>query len=327
MTNMHNTTNQMPSPPEYVLVVGNGRSGTKWLLSILDSSPSTHCRNEPDEITTSPLAKLPSPQDDLSLLDKNWDAAISWAATHIGERDLAWTGRKDYVFELSRITGLTRALDKRPRSFLSMLLPALRGAEWELPFWIGDRNAMSRALPVLKFVQAPLWTIWALRHRPSAQVLHIVRHPGGFLNSWKRRYLNDHAVESVTLANRKRLQAIARTQPEWGDRFGDISELSVMESELWYWRYATETIHNVGYGQPRYALIVYEQLASKIIEQAQRVFQTCGLSWDARIERRIKQQSGDSDSIATAWKLKLSSEDIAAVERVLAGSIMENWWL
>jgi len=31
--------------------------------------------------------------------------------------------------------------------------------------------------------------VLVLVNRPQTAVLHIVRHPGGFLNSWRNRYL------------------------------------------------------------------------------------------------------------------------------------------
>ena len=44
--------------PEYALIVGQGRSGTSWLLDLFDLSPQTFCRNEPYGINGSPLANL-----------------------------------------------------------------------------------------------------------------------------------------------------------------------------------------------------------------------------------------------------------------------------
>jgi len=42
----------------YALVSGHGRSGTNWLLELLDLSPQTFRRSEPRGVETSPLRKL-----------------------------------------------------------------------------------------------------------------------------------------------------------------------------------------------------------------------------------------------------------------------------
>ena len=77
---------------DLVLIVGHGRSGTNWLLEMLDLSSRTHCRNEPNVIRDSPLtaihAELIDPSNDAEL-DEHWDSAVAWAAERQGERDLA----------------------------------------------------------------------------------------------------------------------------------------------------------------------------------------------------------------------------------------------
>jgi hypothetical protein len=323
----------MPPRAEYVLIIGHGRSGTNWLLDLLNISSHTLCRNEPDQIAASPLAKLSRasspmvPGGDLSALEDGWDAAVQWTATHMGETDPPLIGPKNYLFEFSRGTGLTRLLNYRSRRIASRLFPSLRGSEWELPFWVGDRAAMAHALPVVKLVQAPIWSVWVLANRSTARVLHIVRHPGGFLNSWKNRYLKRHSIEAVARANQDRLEAIVRVQPKWGKEFGDLAAMLPIESELWYWRYSTETIHAAGHGRPQYALVIYEHLAFQTLAEIRRLFDACGLEWNERVEHSVKRLSNASADIAAAWKSRLQPEEIHSIERVLAGSPMEAWWI
>ena len=47
-----------PDPLAYALLIGQGRSGTNYLLSLLDQSAATHCRNEPDQLDSSALSRL-----------------------------------------------------------------------------------------------------------------------------------------------------------------------------------------------------------------------------------------------------------------------------
>ena len=61
---------------DYAFVTGNGRSGTNWLLELLDLSPQTFCRSEPSGIETSPLKALDDDRfvkrADQSALDSKW---------------------------------------------------------------------------------------------------------------------------------------------------------------------------------------------------------------------------------------------------------------
>jgi hypothetical protein len=328
---MTETASDACKRPDYVMICGQGRSGTNWLLDILDQSPRTHCRNEPNEVPGSPMATLPSPYvptaDSDAALAAGWDAAARFAATHVGEFDHALPGPKNHIYGFSRATGLARSINPRPRKLLKVLAPSLGKHEFPLPFWVGSNRRLAESLGVLKFVQAPIWAAWVLNHRPNVQVLHIVRHPGGFLNSWKNRWLNENDPQRVRQANRDRLEAVRKARPEWEPLFGDIDAMGVVESELWYWRFASEAIHAAGQGKQQYELIVYEQLVANPPELAGRVYDVCGVPWDADVAARVKASAGrESGSIAAAWRSKLPPEDVVAIDKVVNGSIMASWW-
>ena len=315
---------------DYVMIVGHGRSGTNWLLDVLDTSPLTHVRNEPNEIEGAPLTSLASPwvkrpsQPDL---DARWDAAARWAADHIGNRDHHALVPKRYYHAWSTALHLPRAMVRpRIRNAASMLSPSLRAGEWPLPWWAGSQRRMCEALPVLKFTQVPGWACWVLENRPNTRVLHIVRHPGGFLNSWRNRYLAKHETDQVTHENRERLRLIAAEDSGWAKRFGDIDTIALDESELWFWRYAAEVIHETGSSMPNYLFVHYEQMTADPLAWAQRVFEFCDLPWDAAIAARVTGTTGESKAIANAWRDRLSPEDIALIERILDHSPMNTWW-
>lgn len=315
---------------ETAMIVGHGRSGTNWLLDVLDASPLTHVRNEPNEIDGAPLTSLESPwvrrgaQPDL---EARWDSAARWAAERIGNRDHYAHVPKIYHHRWSTALHLPRAMVRpRIRNAVSLLAPALRAGEWHLPWWAGSQRRMEQALPVLKFTQVPGWACWVLEHRPRTGVLHIVRHPGGFLNSWRNRYLAKHEAENVENENRRRLRLIAEADAAWAALFGDIDRMGLDESELWFWRYAAESIHDAGDGKPNYFLINYEEMTVNPLTWAQRVFEFCGLPWEPATAARIGGTTGESKAIAAAWRDRLSTEDVALVERILDGSTMGRWW-
>lgn len=317
---------------EYALIVGEGRSGTNWLLDLFDASPQTHCRNEPNIIPdTSPMAKLPlpfvpTPAVD-AVLERDWDDAVRWTITHMGWRDPKIVNPKNHLYELGRKLGISRTINQRPRTILGKFIPSLRGGEWMLPWWVGSRQRLARAKHVIKLVQIPAWATWVLGHRPGCRMIHIVRHPGGFLNSWRTRFLPRLPLEVTLKSNHNRLKDIRAQFPEWGEKFGDIEAMSVVESELWYWRYASETIYAAGKDRPaNYRLVLYEQVAADPAGVARQIYEFAGVDWDDSIEQRIRAVSSKAEALAVAWRSKMSPDDVAAIERVMAGSVMERWW-
>ena len=319
------------TPPRYVLIAGHGRSGTNWLLEILDQSQQTHCRNEPNECAGSALSELPSGQIDRPELDGElepvWDAAIERTSTSFGSRDQSINVYKNHFSRAAQGMGLVRiARGKKLRKILSPIMSSLRCEEWPVPSWVVNKRQNDRSLPILKINMEPGWIVWVLRNRPEARVLHIVRHPGGFLNSLMKRLWSELDMETVARDNRERLARIAATDPVWACRFRDVDTLSPVETELWYWRYSSETIHQAGEGSPHYQLVKYEELTGNPQEVSRAVYRGCGLAWNDTIEQAIHQKSGESQSIAAAWETKLASEAIAAVKRILGDCAMRDWW-
>jgi hypothetical protein len=316
----------------YVLIAGQGRSGTNWLLEILDRSPRTYCRNEPNECIGSALDALPEggvafPELE-SKLGSMWDTAITRASNSFSDRDLRINVYKDYFSRPLQRMGLVRVVGgPRCRNVLGSVIPSFRRTEWPIPSWLQDKRQQEPALPILKLNMVPGWIVWALRHRPEAQVLHIVRHPGGYLNSLISRWWSSVPdMKAVEQINRERLIQVAAADRTWGERFGDVSALSPVETELWYWRYACETIHQFGEGNPRYQLVKYEELACNPVETSRAIYQRFGLDWDDAIEQAIRQSSLDARASVSAWRSKLNAEQIATVDWVLRDSSMRDLW-
>jgi hypothetical protein len=318
-------------PPRYVLIAGHGRSGTNWLLEILDQSRQTHCRNEPNECAGSALAALPqgwvSCPDRNARLESEWDEAIARTSRSFGIRDQRITVYKDHFSRAAQRMGLVRiARGKRLRRALGPVMPSLRREEWPVPSWVINKRRQVRSLPIHKINMVPGWIVWVLRNRPEAHVVHIVRHPGGYLNSLMNRWWSTADMGAVERENRELLDRVAACDPVWTDRFGDLGALSPVETELWYWRCCGETIHRAGEGNPRYQLVKYEELTQNPLETSRSIYRGCGLDWDDAVEQAIRHSSSESPAIASAWRDKLSAEQVKVVERILDDSLMRDWW-
>ena len=309
--------------PEYALISGQGRSGTNWLLELFDQSSETFCRNEPYGAPESPLKAL---EDDrflirpsTSTLDAHWDDAVAWTSVHMGLRDPKVRVSKNFMYDGSRKLGLYRVLKgPRIRRWLGTILPSFRAAEWSVPPWIANPERLAEATAILKLVGAPGWIVFVLRHRPQTPIFHIVRHPGGYLNSWANRWAKNRDMEATRFDNQKRLQRIVEVSPEWADRFGDISSMSVERAELWAWIYVNEVIHQAGRASDRYHHIIYEDLVSDPGGVVKSLYTSLGLAWTPEIEARVRAIGSTSAAIASAWRTGLSPEHIALAEEFLA---------
>lgn len=314
----------------YVLIAGHGRSGTNWLLHLLDLARETHCRNEPDELAGNAFAALPSPWlpvDDAhaAALCEPWGRAVVQAGARMGERDRAPSVEKAHVASWAAGSGLVGALARpRLRRVLASFVPRWRGAEWPTP---GLRASEYGPLVVLKCNQVPGWARFVLEHDLSGRVLHIVRHPSGFLSSWRRRYVSENDAARVLAENRERLARVAAVDPAFAAQLGPIDALDLDSSELWFWRHAAESIDAAGEAAPeRYHRVTFESLAADPVAHARAIFDWLGLAWTHGIERAVQEMSRDSLGIAERASADTSEHQRRAIERVLEGSRLRAWW-
>lgn len=313
----------------YALVAGHGRSGTNWLLELLDRAATTHCRNEPNEIPGNAFEALPSPLvtlADPSAVEPKWSDAVAEAAAQMGDRDRAPAVSKSHLASWVKGFGLVEKLSRpRARRRLALLRPAWRGAEWPMPGLKGV------PLTVLKCDQVPGWARFVLEHDSArGRVVQIVRHPGGFLRSWRQHYLAEGDVAEVRRANVARLKQVAGVDPAFAAVMGDPASHDLDESELWYWRYSVELIEAAGQAllpaQNAYRRILFEELALDPLGGTREVYGWLDLDWTPDIEESVAALSKGSLTIARRAIEGLSAAERDTIDRILSGSVMEHWW-
>ena len=327
-----------PRTPDlaHALLIGQGRSGTNYLLGLLDQSPGTHCRNEPDQLDRSALAGLSDFRffvDDEARLAARFDEAVRQAARCVGPRDHLTDVDKAWIRAGRRRSGyfLIRQRIRMVERLLRWRKP-MDGKELVFPGWMVDPAALARSVHVFKLNGAVGYGAWALRARARTRVIHIVRHPGGFAKSWLKRWVRGEGGQQRGRGNadrwrdEDRLREVARRDPRWAALFGDIARMERFEGELWWWRWTNETLLAAGDGRASYRRVLYEDLTRQPETVTRATYEFLGLEWSDTIAARVAALSRGAERIARAWRDELEPEHVATVERVLQGSPMEHWW-
>lgn len=327
----------------YALVVGNGRSGTNWLLTMLNASEKTYCRNEPQHITSSPLNDLPSPSEIAqfsSLVEDRWNTFIEWSSIRMGERDHRIIDPKDYIYPFATRTGMA-GWTARPkiRKALSLVMPDLRKGEWQMPWWVGNSQKLSQAYTIFKLNDLPAWTVrWLLEKHPEVPIIHIIRHPGGQLYSGISRFfsrLSESSLEDELFFYRSLLQTAVEIDPHWSNKLSGIDEMDLYEAVSWFWCYNNREIYLHGQDHKQYKCIIYEDLAKDPIGMARSVYDFCDLPWNREVEEIIASGLdmsvwGKIDSTQKSptekWKTKLAPENISTIQKVLEASELSSCW-
>jgi hypothetical protein len=260
-------------------------------------------------------------------MESGWDRAVAWSAAHLGERDRVPTPPKDYIYAPARWLQLDRLLRHgKLRRALGVLVPPWRRSEWRLPRLLGSRAGLARAAFVFKVGNAPGWVPWLVEHRPHVPVLWLLRHPGGFLCSYRGRWLRHKDAGETLAASRKRLHEIASTEASWARRFGDIEDMGVEELELWYWIYSNEVIHAAGKGKPHFLSLRDEDIVADPVGTARTVFKACELEWIPRAEAYLERMKPSWQACSAPWRELLAPADVKLVERVLSTSELRDLW-
>lgn len=321
----------------YALITGSGRSGTNWLLSTLDASPWTHCRNEPHGVVGTPMNAFPLEWTSRTPVARSfyaagWDRVAAHTAHRYGERDHDMRYPKQHLWPLTNRLGLSRLMTSaRPRSVLGHLDRRLASPEWPLPVWLGSRRRLEDSVGVLKILADRSLLSWLIAERPEVKVVHAIRHPGGRLHSWLGRLLGPMDAQQREGQRTRRvehLENVRRHDPIWREIIPDPTTLSLVDLELWFWRYLNETTLTATRGQPGCLMVQFERLADDPVGWARRVFEHMEVPWDAVVEERVQADTTrsvfgpveDPRAVARAWRTKLAREHVEAIDRVLAGS-------
>lgn len=305
-----------------VLVCGLPRSGTTWIGKTLDSHPDTLYLHEPDSVRRLrgvPVApNMSSAQTYRTALQEYLDGLPRVLSAKVNGTLPVFRKRCDTAFAPSLRKAVCLGAKASARVFGEFPLPPLMRASAQRPLVWKSIESLGRL---------------GLFARLSGQVrvIHILRHPCGYVASVKRGdadgRFDDRASASEDLEYFELLLHTEQAR-RYDITMTRLQRMAPIERLAWRWVLLNEKAMNDCAGFPGYHLVRYEDFCEFPLPAFQQLFRSAGLAWHAQIEAFIRASvSNDDDAYyairknplraATKWRAQLTAEEIAQVLEVV----------
>lgn len=319
----------MAYPPlnRFVLISGNGRSGSNRLLDILDRSAFTACRNEMNEVPGAQFHGITSElfADGFTAEQKaRLDQAVAQARLRRSNQDRPTKVDKDYITSRGLEARWNWALSKDRLRMALAKTPLLESPqEWQIPTVFADHAKLKKALLVLKLNGGPAWTTYLHDASPDAHIIHNIRDPRAYLNSWYNRFAKEMDRTHFQEHFPDLPKIFAYFGKEGAERLNDFSKESLMEIELWRWRYTNEMIHTELGGSDRAITVTYADVDADPGAAAEKIYAFAGLDFNDQVAELV--QTMRNTLFAKKHSVKLENETIdRLVDKVLDGSPLRD---
>lgn len=307
-------------PP--IFVFGFPRSGTTWLSKILDSSPDTLLRHEPD--TLSPTREFPFAiaQRDI---DVHRDLARAYLLDRCSDRRLRTLGGAPFFWKKYRSPAA--ALMHRAQA------AALQGLD------VASRGRLSRRVSVPDCLSSPDQVRFVMKSvdsaarvglfahaLPECRFVFIIRHPCGVIGSRIRGIAEGRMGHGRAHADWVNFDLAQ----ELGLGASDLKSWSPLEVSAWGWTFVNDAALRAIEGRSNVMVVRYEDLCSDPVSESRELFRFCGLELSEQTLAYLLACINEDDDrdggfysvsknpIATRdrWKAELSDEDAATIRSV-----------
>lgn len=303
---------------EQILVAGLPRSGTTWLAKVVDSSPKVLYIHEPDSWKRIPCVPFCTDSDD----------NIFW-----------YQYSNEYVRNIEK-QALLRHCSKRP---------IFRKAGWptyhfrcRFPIHLIEERL---GIPVGRSqLRAPLdfkicWKsiesvgrLGLLNQSPSIKrIVHLVRHPCGFIASVRRGEKTKKFSSTVNMSNDMGIFSTLQQTSigrELGLSLQTLAESSRIERLAWYWTILNSKAWRELSDSSKAIFLSYDSFCKSPTSSAKRLFQNLQLNWNDQTEQFVQKSSHtankgyysvsrDAISASQAWQSELSNAEKSQIERIV----------
>lgn len=237
-----------------------------------------------------------------------WSAAVASSIGKMSRRDRMKVDGKSYLNLAARV--VVPVLGKtRLRKVVLVGDPD----EWTIPRICMRPNVT--IVPVFKIMSRPSWLLRSHPVLSDQIVIHTLRNPADYLNSWWKRWALKIGPEEVY----RRVCALAAPiyeQNAWPALPEEYSIENLVRAQLSLWRRSNGLVSQLS-ESPRYGLFRYEGVSSDPTGEAARIYDLAGLEFDDEIRqyvaamrntlfKKIDTPSLDPDMIRSAMEDVLS---------------------
>lgn len=309
-----------------ILVFGLPRSGTTWLGKIFDSHPETLYRHEPDSVRRLSMPLFPDVRH-----SECYAAELEAFVSGLPDMRLPKVVAKGPIFP-KRYLSSPALMAYRAGVMLSRL-SGQRAQRHNVPFSPTAAGYMKRRV-VWKSIESLGRLGVCARTLPTARIIFILRHPGGYVASVQRGE-GGSQFSSDTPASEDYgvLMQLLQTQQAKirGMTLQDLQSMKPDERLAWRWTLISEKAKSDTADADSVLMVRYEDLCSDPVSTVNRMFEFTGLDMRpetlAFIDSTASRGNGSYYSIyrnpataATRWQTELAPEMIDRVCNVLKKS-------
>lgn len=303
-----------------IMIFGSPRSGTTWLGKLFDSHPEVFYLHEPDSILVNREIPFQVSEDEL---EKYIVPASEYISRLLDIKNIKATGslpifRKNYRNALMHLFRYSYVYSSK---ILQRGIGAEKMRNIDVPDFFGAGKKVNCQYAI-KSVNSLNRVCLFSRAKPDARILHLIRHPCGYVASLIRGY-------RLNLLRRESFMPAISRMPEAKQRgftLDYLESLTVEEKHACIWMLQNEKTMNEMKDNDNYKLVVYEELCRDPIQVTRELFDFSALQWDLQSEEfiRLCQQADDGGKgyfqiirnpakAVSRWKDELDKSQISRV--------------
>lgn len=316
-----------PVLSDAILVFGLPRSGTSWLGKIFDSHPDTLYRHEPDTAVKADAIPLAPGVDEL---DGYAMALVAYLNEMVDVRSTKVSAKLP-VFRKSYLGPLR--YQARQKAIWAAKVGSHLFGELSVPDLMTGREKRDVRL-VWKSIESLGRLGMLSRLNRDFRILHIVRHPCGYIASTLRGEAGAKFVSATPAAEDHHMfEMLLSTEPARarGLTIGKLTDLSAAERLAWRWLLFNEKAMLDAEAAGNCLALRYEDLCADPMAESKRLFAFTGLDWAAQTESFISRTVSRDDTAyyslyknplrtANGWREDMARDDIARVRDIVADS-------
>lgn len=310
-----------------VAIIGMWRSGTTWISKVVDSAPDVFYLHEPDYVVRVDCVPLVADVQDAAVWSRYLQDYVAGFRGYCSARSVM----KRPMFPKKYLEGLSSRLGFAlftGRLEIDQVLSWVTGSSPKRSW----PNSVERAKVVAwKSVELTGSLGVLLRALPDQKVVHVIRHPCGFVDSvirGEKKGLLETKVpvtEDAGLFDFATRTGVAR---KLGIRTFDWPALSRVERMAYFWLCVNEQAAEDAEGMSNYMRLYFDEFCMKPVELSKQMFEFLGLPFTQQTGAFLSTSSAvpkgssyfsvsrQSEQVPGSWAGRLDADEANSIMKI-----------